>query len=163
MNTDLLTRIPRPVRAGIVVEDRNQIIQAPPGAKSSEDAAPDGAEFVLELSFYKDFAPTALWSAATCRRFESADMSAHSKIAGDDVRSLILKNPQAATANPKRKAHFTFRWRGDAAAMAASGIPPRRDALRGQEQFSFELSRIRARRGEEVERAKVFADGHPKI
>ena len=39
-------------------------------------------EFGLGLWFYKDAAPTALWAAATCRRFESADMTAHSKTGG---------------------------------------------------------------------------------
>ena len=41
-----------------------------------------------------------LWTAATCRRFQSADMSMHSKKAGSQVRS--------PTNNPGHKPAFHF-------------------------------------------------------
>jgi hypothetical protein len=73
-------KIFKPVRAGIFVEQESRMVEAPSGAASSEYVIPAGLNLLLGFGFYKDVAPTALWSARTCPRSESGDVSPQSKI-----------------------------------------------------------------------------------
>jgi hypothetical protein len=61
-----------------------------PGNESTKVHTPTGF-YQMDSEMVQPLQGLLIWSAATCCRFESADISAQSKIVGDDVRSLWLK------------------------------------------------------------------------